>query len=293
MVKAIDICVNPYFANFKNQYSRLGFWKFLGPKWQKSAEAGWSVEALLKGMDDANIEMAGLVAFCASSQQNGNDCFVSAEALKPIIESHSKRFFGLVGLNPLLSIHDKYFAPKYLERAVKDLGFKAAHLALHWFDLGPSDKRLYPIYQKCLELDVPVVMPLGAAPPRSGARSVAEPHLLDPVIGDFLELRIVGQSVGYPWERESVYLARNNANFAILADSPEPKHWIADFTGFIKQGRFPKYDAGSDQVMWGSSFPFTDPVESRRQFDAIGFTDTIASQLLRDNAIRIFKLPLN
>ena len=72
-------------------------------------------------------------------------------------------------------------------------------------------------HEKCLELGVPIVMPLGAAPPRSGARSVAEPHLLDPVIGDFLELSIVGQSIGYPRERESVYLARNNANFSVLA----------------------------------------------------------------------------
>ena len=120
---------------------------------------------------------------------------------------------------------------------------------------------------------------------------MAEPHLLDPVIGDFLELSIVGQTIGYPWERESVYLARNNANFSVLADSPAPEHWIADFVGFIKQGRFPKHDAGSDQVMWGSGFPFTRSRElSHSQFDAIGFTDVISSQLLRENALRIFKL---
>ena len=38
---------------------------------------------------------------------------------------------------------------------MKELGFKAAHLALHWFDMQPNDKRLYPIYEKCLELGVP------------------------------------------------------------------------------------------------------------------------------------------
>jgi hypothetical protein len=293
MVKAVDTCVNPFFADFKSKFNRFGFWKFMGPAWQQRAESGWSVEQLIAAMDSANVEIAGLVAFNAASPKNGAECVILADELKPIIDAHPNRFFGLVGLNPLAPVHDRNYAPRYLERAVRDLGFKAAHLALHWFDLQPGDKRLYPIYEKCLELDVPLVLPLGAAPPRSGARSVAEPHLLDPVIGDFLELKIVGQSIGYPWERESVYLARNNANFAILADSPAPKHWIADFTGFIKQGRFPKYDAGSDQVMWGSAFPFVDPVESRRQFDEIGFSDTIASQLLRENAIRIFNLNLN
>ncbi len=290
MIRAIDVCVNPFFPEFRSQYARFGYWSFLGGVLCQTAQKGWEVGSLLRSMDEANVEMAGLVAFCAASPRNGDDCFIPAEKIKPLLDLHPGRFFGLVGVNPLADIRNEYYAPRYIERAVKELGFKAVHLALHWFDMQPSDKRLYPIYEKCLELGLPVVMPLGAAPPRSGARSVAEPHLLDPVIGDFLELNIVGQSIGYPWERESVYLARNNANFSVLADSPAPRHWIADFVGFIKQGRFPKHDAGSDQVMWGSGFPFTDLVESRRQFDSIGFTDIIASQLLRENAVRIFKL---
>ena len=290
MVKAIDGCVNAYFPQFTEKFARFGWWKFLGSDWVNDSRKGWTPESLIAAMDEGGVAMAGLVAFCAANAVYGEDCFIPAEALKPIIDSGPGRFFGIVGLNPLLGIRDQYFAPRYLERAVRELGFKAAHLALHWYGLEPADKRLYPIYEKCLELDVPIVMPLGAAPPRAGGRSVAEPHRLDPVIGDFLDLRIVGQSTGYPWERESVYLARNNANFSILADSPAPEHWIADFVGFIKQGRFPKYDAGSDQVMWGSGFPFHDPTRSRKQFDTLGFNDSIASQLLRDNAIRIFNL---
>lgn len=290
MIQAIDVCVNPFFTEFRDQYLRFGYWNFFGDNMLRTAQGGWKVDGLLRAMNEANVEMAGLVAFCAANPQNGADCFIPAEKLKPILDSHPQSFFGLVGLNPLAPIQDPYYAPRYLERAVMELGFKAAHLALHWFGMQPGDKRLYPIYEKCLELGIPIVMPLGAAPPRSGARNVAEPHLLDPVIGDFLDLSIVGQSIGYPWERESVYLARNNANFSVLADSPPPEHWIADFVGFIKQGRFPKHDAGSDQVMWGSGFPFIDPVQSRSQFDSIAFTDIIASQLLRDNALRIFKL---
>ncbi len=293
MVRAIDACVNAYFPQFKEKFARFGWWKFLGSEWVNDSRKGWTPESLIAAMDATGVDMAGLVAFCAASAKNGDDCFIAAEALKPIIDSHAGRFFGIVGLNPQLGTRDECFAPRYLEHAVKELGFKAAHLALHWYDMEPADKRLYPIYEKCLELDVPIVMPLGAAPPRSGCRSVAEPHRLYPVIGDFLELRIVGQSIGYPWERESVYLARNNGNFSILADSPAPAHWIADFVGFIKQGRFPKYDAGSDQVMWGSGFPFHDPGKSRQQFDTLGFSESIVSQLLRDNAVRIFKLSVN
>ncbi len=292
MIQAIDVCINPFFPEFKDKYSRFGYWKFLDGGAYQKAQKSWTVEKLIQSMDEARVEMAGLVAFCASNPVNGEDCFIPAASLKPILDSHSGRLFGIVGVNPLLTIRDEYYAPRYIDRAVKEFGFKAAHLALHWFGLQPNDKRLYPIYEKCLELGIPVIVPLGAAPPRSGARNVAEPHLLDPVIGDFLDLSIVGQSIGYPWERESVYLARNNANFSVLADSPVPEQWIADFVGFIKQGRFPKHDAGSDQVMWGSGYPFKNLALSRRQFDAIAFSDIISSQLLRENALRIFKLDI-
>jgi len=141
-----------------------------------------------------------------------------------------------------------------------------------------------------LDLDIPVIIPLGAAPPRSGARTVAEPVLLDPVIGDFPQLRIVGTRIGYPWERESVFLARNNPNFTIVGDWPSPRCWEPDFLNFIQQGRFPKHDAGSDQVMWASGFPMQEPDTSRVELEGLGLSDSIASQLLRDNAIRTFKL---
>lgn len=292
MIKAIDVAVNAFLPPFAARFSKFGYWRFLGAEWEKKARQGWAVESLLESMNRANIEMAGLVAFYASSEANGEDCFISAEELAPILAAHSKRLFGLVGLNPLLTSAHRYFAPRYLERAVAEHKFKAAHLALHWFDISPGDKRLYPIYEKCLELDVPVVIPLGMAPPRSGARTVVEPVLLDPVIGDFPELRIVGQRGGFPWEREAVYLSRNNLNFSVIGDWPVPQHWSSDFVGFIKQGRFPKFDAGSDQAMWGSDFPMQEPADSRRQLEQLGFSEKILAQLLRDNAIRIFKLPV-
>ena len=290
MIKAVDVSANSFFPQFAKRFSRFGYWRFLGAKWEKQARAGWTVESLLSVMDRANVAMAGLVAFWASSAANGEDCYIAADELAPILKAHPGRFFGIAGLNPLLPPNHRYYAPRYLERAVKELGFKGGHLALHWFDVGPADKRLYPVYEKCLDLDVPIVIPLGAAPPRSGATTVAEPVLLDPVIGDFPELRIAGQRIGYPWERESVYLARNNPNFCIVADSPAPSHWSPDFVGFIKLGRFPKYDAGSDQIMWGSDFPMQEPDTSRRQLEQLGFNESMMAQLLRDNAVLIFKL---
>lgn len=290
MIDAIDVAVNPFFPQFAPRFSRFGYWRFLGGEWTRRARAGWKVDGLLSSMDRGRIAMAGLVALWATSPRNGSDCFVTGDELAPLIRRHRSRFFGIVGVDPRLPRDHAFFAPRYIERAVRKLGFKGVHLALPWLGLGPADKRLYPVYAKCIELDVPVVIPLGLAPPRSGARTVAEPVLLDPVIGDMPELRIVGTRIGYPWERESVFLARNNPNFNIAADWPAPRCWGADFLNFIQQGRFPKYDAGSDQVMWGSDFPMQEPHISRGELERLGFSDLITRQVLHDNAVRVFKL---
>ncbi len=119
MIQAIDVCVNPFFPEFKDKYSRLGYWKFLGGSMLASAQKGWSVDELLRSMDEANVEMSGLVAFCASNSVNGQDCLIPASKLKPILDAHPKRFFGLAGVNPLAKIQDEYYAPRYLERRGK------------------------------------------------------------------------------------------------------------------------------------------------------------------------------
>lgn len=101
MIQAIDVCVNPFFPEFRDKYARLGYWNFLGGSMLRRAKSGWKVEDLLCSMDEAKVEMAGLVAFCAANPSNGPDCFIPAEKLKPILDSHPQRFFGLVGVNPL------------------------------------------------------------------------------------------------------------------------------------------------------------------------------------------------
>src|SRR6185437_9794193 len=92
MIKSIDVCVNPYFSKFKDKYLRPGFWKFLGPEWQKQAEKGWSEKELLSAMEQANVEMTGLVAFCASSPANGEDCFIGGGRWNRTLYSNCRTF---------------------------------------------------------------------------------------------------------------------------------------------------------------------------------------------------------
>ena len=35
MIQAIDVCVNPFFPEFKDKYTRFGYWNFLGGSMQR------------------------------------------------------------------------------------------------------------------------------------------------------------------------------------------------------------------------------------------------------------------
>ena len=48
-----------------------------------------------------------------------------------------------------------------LERGIRDYGFVGVHMYPHWFELAPDHARYYPIYAKCCELDVPIMLQVG------------------------------------------------------------------------------------------------------------------------------------
>ena len=68
-----------------------------------------------------------------------------------------------------------------------------------------SDRRYYPMYQTCIDLDIPIIVNAGIPGPR---RAVACQHVehFDQVCYDFPELRIVMRHGAEPWEELAVKL---------------------------------------------------------------------------------------
>jgi len=71
-------------------------------------------------------------------------------------DAHPDRFSGLAG-----SIR-RAASPnlKDLDHAINDLGFVGAHSYPHWFSRADAARR-YPIYARCAELGVPIMMQVG------------------------------------------------------------------------------------------------------------------------------------
>jgi len=78
----------------------------------------------------------------------------------------------------------------------------------------PDDPLVYPLYQKALDLQVPVVIHSGNQPAPLAAK-YSQPQFVDTVAGDFPDLKIVVAHIGHGWWRETLDLASMKPNMYV------------------------------------------------------------------------------
>jgi predicted TIM-barrel fold metal-dependent hydrolase len=249
---------------------------------QEGLRGGITVDATLAIMDEAEVDIALLPAVRAGDQRMRDSWRVPYERIAEVCGEHAGRFRGLAGIDPTAGMEGL----REVERGIREYGFVGAHLYPHWFELAPDHRRYYPIYAKCCELDVPIMLQVGQCLSYGGNRtfsSVGRPITLDQVACDFPELKLIGMHIGFPWTDEMISVAYKHANVYIGSDAYAPKHWQPQFVRFIDSW-------GADKVMFGTDFPVIDPRRARREIDELGLRAESKEKLLSSNALRVFGL---
>jgi predicted TIM-barrel fold metal-dependent hydrolase len=282
-IAAIDCVVNPITPEImKNRPDwAQSFWSGKIGR-DASLMSGVSHEQMLEMMDQAGIERAFLLATKTGRLGLPGSWHLPYETVAAAVKRYPERFSGLAGLDPTEGMH----GVRELERAVRELGFIGAHMYPHWFELAPDHARWYPFYAKCVELDIPVQMQVGQSliyTPEQRLRSVGRPITLDAVACDFPELRLVGIHIGIPWADEMIAMAWKHPNVYIGSDAHSPKYWPAPFIHYINT-------FGKDKVLFGTDYPVLDFVRTRQEIEALGLRDEAKRKLLRENALRVYKL---
>ena len=244
---------------------------------------GVTVEDYLGRMDRAGIERSLLVAVRAGDINVRGGFEIPYERVHEVCEQHPERFSGLAGIDPFRGMQGL----RDLENAVKEYGFVGAHLYPHWCGLAPDHAKYYPTYAKCCELDIPIMMQVGQNLVYSRERrlpSVGRPICLDQVAIDFPELRLIGIHIGVPWTDEMISMCWKHENIYTAGDAYAPKYWPDAFVHYANS-------FGREKVMFGTDWPVIDPERAVREVDELGFRDEAKQLLMRDNALRVFKLP--
>jgi predicted TIM-barrel fold metal-dependent hydrolase len=243
---------------------------------------GVSIEQYLGMMDRAGVERSLLIAVRAGDMRMKGSFEIPYERVYEITREHPVRFSGLAGVDPFRGMQGIYD----LERAVCEYGFVGAHLYPHWFELAPDNAKYYPYYAKCCELDIPIMMQVGHNLIYQRDRrlpSVGRPITLDQVAIDFPELRLIGIHIGVPWTEEMISMAWKHEHVYIGADAYAPKHWPKALVQYIDS-------YGRDKVLFGTDWPVISPVRAMEEIETLGLRDEAKQKLLRENALKVFRL---
>jgi predicted TIM-barrel fold metal-dependent hydrolase len=212
---------------------------------------------------------------------------ITNEKVADLVREHPTRFIGSGTVNPRQKPMDVI---RDIEHMVNDLGIRILRLEPYAYGDGmtygapPNEKLYWPIYIKCCELGVPVVLQVGHTGPLLPSEC-GRPIYLDEVALAFPDLKIIGAHLGQPWHEEMMTLAWKHPNVYIDTSARTPRHWPKSFVSFIKT-------YGQNKVLWGTDYPLLSFERCMKEIDELGFDMPVKRKLLRENAIRAFDLKL-
>jgi predicted TIM-barrel fold metal-dependent hydrolase len=203
------------------------------------------------------------------------------EIAKEALRRHPDRFFCSLEVNPNNGMDEV----RKIVRLHKEFGVKA--ITGFASGLCPQvpydDKKWYPIYAKCVELDIPFCPCVGVPGPRL-PMAPQKVELLDEVCWFFPELKVVMRHGAEPWEKLAWKLMLKYPNLYYMTSAFAPKHYPEEIVKFANS-------RGSDKVMYAGYFPMGLSLDRIfKDMPNVPFKDEVWPKFLRENARRVFKL---
>lgn len=195
------------------------------------------------------------------------------------------KLIGVAGCSPKMKME----AVRNLDHAVRKLGLKAASIAPYANGMHADDRRYYPIYSKCCELDIPVIVHTSTNLLTGVRNDCGHPSFLDQVATDFPELTIIAHHAGWPWVLDMVSIALRHPNMYISPAGMRPRHFNKPGGGWQPLIQFGD-TVLRDRVMWGSNWPMLPIRRSHDELRALPLRPESLDAWLGGNAARVFKL---
>jgi predicted TIM-barrel fold metal-dependent hydrolase len=225
------------------------------------------IKLTLNEMDKYGIEI-GLI---------GAGGEVSRKALK----QHPDRFVGQGSVDPnqgMDGIRD--MVRQYEEFGVKSFGaFNAGYNP----QVALNEAKMYPIYAKCVELDVPIFSCVGVPGPRFPMWP-QKVELIDQIMYDFPELVFVMRHGAEPWEDLAVKLMLKWPKLYYSTTAFAPKFYPKAIIDYANS-------RGADKVIYGGYFPMGLSIERiMSDMGNLDLKETVWPKFLRENAMKVLKL---
>ncbi len=237
---------------------------------------------LLNLMDEAGVDIAVLPAEDAETtmgMKTPNEKVAEFAAKAP------DRMIGMAAVDP----HKGMRALRELEYAIKELNMKALCLEPWLHKIRSNDKLYYPIYAKCVELDIPVWVHTSLNFVPQLTMDFGRPIYLDEVAGHFPELKIIAGHGGWPWVNEMMAFLWRHANAYTDISAVRPKYVEAENTGWETLMRYGN-SLLQDKILFGTAWPAQPLKENVESVRALPLKPEVIDKWLGGNAKRLFNL---
>ncbi len=192
----------------------------------------------------ALMDRAGVHQICLSAWYEPGRAICSNSEVAEYTRAYPDRIYGLASVN----LHDPVAAVKELDHYVRVEGFKGLRIVPWLWNLPPTDAHYWPLFVKCIELDIPFLTQVGHTGPLYPSEVGRPIPYIDTVALKFPALRIVCGHIGHPWTAEMVAVAWKHENIYIDTSAHLPKYYPPELIRFANT-------TGRKKVMFGTNFP--------------------------------------
>ena len=230
---------------------------------------GDRIKYTLEQMDAFNIERA-LIGVSLTD-----------EVAKTAMRQHPDRFIASCSTEPNNGMEDvRNIVRLHEEFDIKAVGaFPAGCVP----QVPINDKRFYPVYAKCVELDIPIFCCVGVPGPRI-PMACQHVELIDEVMWFFPELKFVMRHGAEPWDDLAVKLMLKWPNLYYSTSAFAPKYYPESIINYANT-------RGADKVLYAGYFPMGLSLERIFQdMPSVPFRDHVWPKFLRENALRVLGL---
>lgn len=210
---------------------------------------------------------------------------VKNEDVAAFCKEHGSRFIGFAGVDP----NKGMTAVRELEFAVKELGLRGLNLQCFENKLRINDAKMFPLYAKCIELNVPVNIHCSTNFSLATSMDYGRPIYLDDVMMHFPELKVCASPPGFPWVAELIAVAWRHANVNIGLVAIRHKYLAVANSGYEMLLQYGN-TVLQDQIIYGSAYPMMPIDRSLAEVDALPLKHEVRQKWLHDNAARLLGL---
>lgn len=244
--------------------------------WQGLAEQDRDIgcDEVLEG-----FSAQGVAKVFASAWVGPQGELISNESVALAVQRRPEQVFGIASVD----IRQPMTAVRELRRCVRKYGFKGLRILPWLWGLPPDDRRFYPLYAECIELDVTLCTQVGHAGPLMPSEPGRPIPYLDYVAHEFPELRIVAGHIGVPWLPEMISLMMKYPNVYVDTSAYKASRYPEELVRYMR-------GAGRSKVLFGTNYPMLTPAECLAGLKSLAIDEEIVRMFLAGNAKRAFKL---